>query len=95
MSGIDWMEAAERGFVLVNAPARKVAVFANQSGEVAIVSAVDGVEIVTPVDLDEALRLVALLRDAIDDAAPIARHMEAQYAAFNAIEDARIGKASV
>lgn len=91
MSGFDWTKAAELGFVVVNAPARKIAVFANQSGEIAIVSALDGVEVTTDVNLDEAVRLMALLGKAIGCAAPIASLNVAEYAAFKAIENARLG----
>lgn len=94
MTRIDWKDAAERGFVLVDFPARKVAVFANQSGEVVIASEVDGEVSAVAVDVEEALRLVALVRDAIDDAVPVSRRLDAEFAAYNAIEDARQGKAA-
>ena len=94
MTRIDWKEAANLGFVLVDFPARKVAVFANQSGRIVIATEVDGEASFVDVEVDEAVRLVALVRDAIDDAVPVARKFDAEYAAFNAIENARHGKVS-
>ena len=85
----DWVDAAQDGHVLLDYPARKVAVFANQSGEVVVVSEHDGVESVVALELEEALHMVAMLRDAIDDAAPISRRVGAEFAAFQLIQKAQ------
>lgn len=93
MSKFNWLEAAEAGLVLVNSPARKIACFANECGEVAMVIHEDGKQVVTAMSVEECLFMVAMLRDAIDTAAPIARRHSVELAAFNAIEDAREGRA--
>lgn len=79
---LNWEAAAADGHVLVNAPANRLAVFANTIGDVVLVAGDDESETVTTLDVQEAVRLVAMLRDAIDDAAPEARRVADECAAF-------------
>lgn len=82
---LNWDKAEQDGYVLVNAPARKLAVFANMTGWITLVVTHDKRQIVTELDPQEGVRLVALLRDAIDDAMPIYQNMVAELAAHDAI----------
>lgn len=79
---LNWEAAAADGHVLVNAPANRLAVFANTIGDVVLVAGDDESETVTTLDVQEAVRLVAMLRDAIDDAALEARRVADECAAF-------------
>lgn len=85
---LNWAEAEEDGHVLVNAPSRKLAVFANTMGWVTLVVEEGGQQAVAAMDPQEAVRLVALLRDAIDDAMPTYRRNVAEFEAHEAVQKA-------
>lgn len=88
---LNWAEAEEDGHVLVNFPARKVAAFANSLGWVTLVIEEDGQQVATALEPPEVFQLVALLRDAIDDAMPTYRRNVAEITAHEAISKAAGG----
>lgn len=88
---LNWGAAEDDGHVLVNMPGRKVAAFANTAGLVTLAVEVDGTQVAAEIDPQEAVRLVALLRDAIDDAMPIYGRSVAEFAAYEAISKAAGG----
>lgn len=76
---LDWAAAAAEGHVVVNYPARKLAVFANTSGQVAIVSEDDGQQSVLCLDFEEALEAISAIAKAARVAADRAAEMFAEY----------------
>lgn len=56
-----WDDMRESGFILVDAPARKIAVFGNTSGQIVIAIEDDGSRVLTTVCLDELSDLQGLL----------------------------------
>ncbi len=86
---LNWADAEEDGHVLVNFPARKLAVFANTMGCVALVLEQDGQQTVTELEPQEALDFVAMLCAAINEAVPTYQRNVAEFAAFEAISKAK------
>lgn len=86
---LDWAEAEGEGHTLVNYLGRKIALFANTFGDVALVIEEDGLQVATTIDVSEALHMVAMLRDAIDVAVPTSQRMAASLGAFDAIQIAK------
>jgi len=87
----DWEDAKENECVLVAAPARKIALFANSIGDISLVVSADGQEVLTSIDPDEAIRLIGMLSSAVDQAMPEHRRRCAEYSAFVAIHKASHG----
>lgn len=84
----DWIDAHKAGFVLINATARKIALFPNESGHVCMVAEEDGAQLVTEIDVDEAKQLINMLRHAVEVAEPIHKKNEAEFLTFDAIQKA-------
>ena len=90
----DWNDADAQEHCLVNAPKRKIAVFANQAGDISLIVNEGAGDIVTSIDPDEAQKLIALLQDCIQMTAFGFQEREASFAAFEAIQRAAEGGAS-
>ena len=82
-----WQAARDAGFMLVDAPARKIAVFANTSGQVVLATSEDGERCVATVCADEIELLEGLLRQAKSSALEV----DAEYRAEHVIWRARTG----
>lgn len=82
-----WQAARDAGFMLVDAPARKIAVFANTSGQVVLATSEDGEQCVSTICADEIELLEGLLRQAKEAALEI----DAEYQAEHAIWCAKRG----
>lgn len=78
---LDWTAAAKEGHVVVDYPARKLAVFANTSGQVAIVAEDEGVQSVLCLEFDEALKAISAFAKAARIAADRTAEMFAEYEA--------------
>jgi len=71
--GFDWVDADLSGYVIKNAPAEKLAVFPNQSGQVTLVHEDDGRQTFVCLTTKQATALIASLADAINEATDISR----------------------
>jgi hypothetical protein len=81
---LNWQEAKEQGFVVADAPARKLAAFANTTGEVVIVQEDDGVQTAVGLTVKEATKLMSVLADAINEASYISMSLSVSYAVAKA-----------
>jgi hypothetical protein len=79
MKATFWQEMRNEGFILVDAPKRKIAVFPNTCGMLVIAAEDDGKCIAT-IDVDEVDALIELLKSAKEVAAPIDADIQAKYA---------------
>jgi len=77
------------GLFVVDAPARKIAVYPSEWGQVILMAEEDGKRVYAAIDLCEIAALVVALGQAHESAAKESAHMAADYAAFCAIEKAR------
>lgn len=88
MKATFWQEMRDEGFILVDAPSRKVAVFPNQSGEVVLASLEDSTTHICMIEPDEIGEIVAALITAKLDANAILDAIEPAYEAHVAISKA-------
>ena len=79
-----WEDMRESGFIIVDAPARKIAVFGNTSGQIVIAIEDDGIRVLTTVCLDELSDLQGLLARAQESAFEIDIANQAEFAIWNA-----------
>ena len=77
------------GFMVVDAPARKIAIFPNDSGEVVIAIQDGSATCFTELQAPEIAPAIVALMEADHVASPKAALMDAQYNAHCAIEKAR------
>lgn len=89
MSAPNWSDLREDGRVIVDAPARKLAVYSNPVGHVVLLSVDDGQDTYTDICPDEIPALLAALHRAAAEAIQTDRVLTAEYAAFRAIEKAQ------
>lgn len=82
-----WQKMRDAGFMLADAPARKIAVFANTSGQVVLAASEDGAQCVATVCVDEIELLEGLLRQA----KAAALEVDAEHRAEHAIWCAKRG----
>ncbi len=75
-----WQEMRENDFMLVDAPARKIAVFSNTSGMIVLAVEDDGQQVITEICFDEMSEFEALLASAKDTAMAITAQNEAEFA---------------
>ena len=75
-----WNDMREEGFLLVDAPARKIAVFSNTCAEVVLATTQDSKTCICTLDADEVDGLVELLIKAKLEAAPRDAELQAMYA---------------
>ena len=75
-----WQEMRENDFMLVDAPARKIAVFSNTSGMIVLAVEDDGQQVITEICFDEMSEFEALLASAKDTAMAITAENEAEFA---------------
>ncbi len=80
-----WKEMRDSGCLLINAPARKVAVFPNSLGDVMLAildCSTEGIEgdCLTAIDVDEIDVLIVALLKTKQAALPVARALRTQYA---------------
>lgn len=83
-----WQDMRDNEFILVDAPARKLAVFANQSGEVVMASLEDGYTHITTIEPNEIGNLIAALNFAKGEAQLFLDAIEPEYQAHVAISKA-------
>ena len=79
-----WEDMRENEFILVDAPARKIAIFCNTSGQIVIAIEDDGRRVLTTVCLDELSDLQGLLARAHESAFEIDTANQAEFAIWNA-----------
>ncbi len=90
MVGADfWDHMREHGFILIEYPARKLAVFSNDCGQVVIAAQDDGVTSLSVLEADEVHDMAAALLKAGTNAKAISVEMAAGHDAHCAIEKAR------
>ena len=89
MSAPVWIDLKADGRVVVDARARKLAVYPNQSGQVVMLSVEDGVAMYSTVEPDEIPALVSALLAANVEASKLQLEFESSYAAFQAIQQAK------
>lgn len=75
-----WQDMREEGLMLVDAPARKIAIFPNNSGQVVIASSEDGMQCIATICPDEFDALDALLQSAKQSAIEIDSGHHAEFA---------------
>lgn len=83
-----WQDMRDNEFILVDAKTRKLAVFANQSGEVVMASLEDGYTHISTIEPDEIGNLIAALIAAKAEAQLFRDAVEPQYQAHVAISKA-------
>lgn len=92
MSAPPLNELRADGRMVVDAPRRKLAIYANVSGEVILLSVTDGIAHYFDVDSEEVTALLAAAARAGAEAREIRLHNDAQYEAYVAIENAKEGR---
>ena len=83
-----WQDMREEGFILIDAPARKFAVFPNDSGQVVIASYFDGETHINVMEPDEIGTVISDLRKAQATAQKTWNAIEPEYQAHLAISKA-------
>jgi hypothetical protein len=81
----------EDGFLVIDCPARQVAVFANISGQVVMHMQEDGQAFSQVIESNEVDQLCAALKRAACEAKPIADGIQAEYQTHVVIEAAKGG----
>ena len=88
MKKIDMQQMRQEGFLVLDHPARKLAVFPNTSGMVAVISEEDGIQSVTVITCDEISAVCKALMDAGNRAQEIDDVLTSSYETNQAIQRA-------
>ncbi len=84
-----WSELRKNDFLVVDAPARKIAVYPNRDGMVVIAISDNGKDCTTELQLSEVRGFLSRLAVAEHFAGLIKKKMDAEYGAHLAVEKAR------
>ncbi len=84
-----WDDMREEGFLVVDAPDRKVAIFANTSGDVLLATLMDGQTQALTLEPDEVADVVIKLVNAGREASVTSKKRNSEFVAHLAIEKAR------
>jgi len=85
----DWDALRDDGRVIVDAPARKLAIYSNNDGHVVILSLEDGITSFTALTPDEVPHAMKALLISGAEATQREMELESEYGAFLAIERAK------
>lgn len=77
------------GRVVMDFPARKLAVYPNTSGQVVLLGEIDGESAHFEVSPEEVAALIAALQRSASEAMEMGRHLEAEYQTHVALEKAK------
>lgn len=86
---LNWEDANEAGHVVVECPSRKLAIYANLSGQVVLAHCDDGVDAVTLIEADEFDEVLGFLLKAMTEARSIACNQDAEFETHEAIGRAK------
>lgn len=75
-----WQNMRREGFMVADCPARKIAVFPNQSGQVVVAVRQDGLDCIATLDAEELDAFMAKFKDASEIAVELDAVITASYA---------------
>lgn len=84
-----WEDMREEGFMVVDCPDRKVAIFANTSGHVLMATLMDDKTQALTLEPEEVADVIAKLAGAKREAAVTGRQRDSEFSAYLTIEKAR------
>lgn len=84
-----WEDMRDEGFLVVDAPARKIAIYANTSGQIAMVTLMDGQTQALTIEPEEVADVVSRLIKSGREADATGKRIASEAFTYLAIEKAR------